>query len=128
VIRDMGITEQCGIVHQRMVDKGFWDHAKVGGPVSWRDGDPIPGTGEINNPSIFPEKLMLMVTEVAEVMEAFRDDPDPNAASDHEAEEVADILIRVMDYAAAREIDLGAEYVKKMRVNADRPMLHGRKR
>jgi NTP pyrophosphatase (non-canonical NTP hydrolase) len=126
MIRDMGITEQCERVHERMREKGFWDHETLGGPVAWRDGDPVAGTSPQVNPSLFPEKLMLIVTEVAEMMEAFRDSPEE--CSDEEEDEAADVLIRLMDYCGARGIDLGQAYLRKMAKNAGRPRLHGRQR
>lgn len=113
----MGITEQCGEVHTRMREKGFWDHARI---------KTCLGETLCANPSIFPEKQMLIVTEVAEMMEAFRDSPAQPSAE--EALEAADTLIRLLDYCGARGIDLGAAYVTKMTKNAERPRLHGRQR
>ena len=117
----MGITEQCGEVHARMREKGFWDHeyTDVSGMGSYPE-------ISIYNQSIFPEKMMLIVTEVAEMMKAFRD--SPAQPSDGEADEAADVLIRLMDYCGARGIDLGAAYVAKMSENAERPRLHSRQR
>lgn len=86
--------------------------------------DPVTGDVEARplNPSLASEKLMLIVTEVAEVQEALRDGDREN-----EAEEVADILIRVLDYAAWRGISLDHELRAKMDKNRLRPRLHGRK-
>jgi NTP pyrophosphatase (non-canonical NTP hydrolase) len=75
----------------------------------------------VENPSLPSEKLMLIVTEVAEAQEALRD-----GDREHEAEEVADILIRVLDYAAWRGINLHGEVSAKMGRNHERPHLHGR--
>ncbi|MBX4941198.1 hypothetical protein HJA97_27500 [Rhizobium binae] len=73
------------------------------------------------------EMLMLIVSEVAEAMEGERksiggkvlmDDKLPNRPM---AEvELADIMIRVGDYAAYRGYDLGGAIVEKMRFNAQR--------
>jgi NTP pyrophosphatase (non-canonical NTP hydrolase) len=73
------------------------------------------------NLSFASEKLLLIVSEVAEVQDALRDD---NLFG--EAEELADVLIRVLDYAAWRGINLDHEVKLKMQKNSERPRLHGR--
>src|SRR4051794_27435894 len=115
---DMEITRECATVHEYNVKKGFWAHAEI----TFRD--PLTGDveGRVPNPSIFPEKMMLITSEVSEMMDAFRDCPE---GSPEEAAEAADVLIRLMDYCAARRIDLGAEYLAKMAKNEGRPYLHG---
>jgi len=113
MIRDMAMKEQCEEVHKRMIAKGFWDHLMIS----------VDGVGRVVNPSIFEEKIALMHSEASEILEERRD-----ANEVGEAEECADLLIRLMDYCGARGFDLGQEYIKKMQKNADRPHLHGRVR
>lgn len=84
--------------------------------------DPFDGPREIVNPSFASEKLMLIVSECAEAQDALRNDDREN-----EAEEIADILIRTLDYAAWRGISLDIEVDRKMERNRARPVLHGRK-
>jgi NTP pyrophosphatase (non-canonical NTP hydrolase) len=67
-------------------------------------------------------KLMLIVTELAEVFEDIRKDNE-----EHEGEEVADVLIRLLDYASWRGIDLDHEVTRKMEINQARPYKHGKK-
>lgn len=67
------------------------------------------------------EKLLLIVSEVSETQDALR-----NGDEENEAEEVADILIRTLDYAAWRGIHLDGEVRHKMERNRERPRLHGR--
>lgn len=74
------------------------------------------------------EMLMLIVTEVAEAMEGLR----KNLQDDHlphrsmvEAE-LADVVIRVGDFAAGFGLDVGGAIVEKMRYNAGRPFRHGK--
>ena len=69
-----------------------------------------------------PEKLMLVVTEVSEAMEAYRDDNMINFK-----EELADTIIRVLDICAALTIDIEGEILKKMSKNMSRPYKHGRR-
>lgn len=83
----------------------------------WRD--PVAGEPLIRNRG---ELLMLIVSEVAETMEGERkglqDDKLPHRRM---AEvELADVLIRVFDYAAAFGYDLQGAYEEKMAYNARR--------
>lgn len=95
------------------------------------------------------ERLMLIVTEVAEVCEADRKDrytliDDVERTLDIEddktfqlrfnltikdnfEDELADIMIRVMDFAAFKNIDLEARIEAKMRYNSLREHKHGKK-
>ena len=104
-------------IHQWARSKGFYDRERL--VVR----DPVLGDveGRPVNPSLPSEKLMLIVTEVAEAQEALRDGDKAN-----EAEEIADVMIRVLDYAAWRGINLDSEVAKKMGKNRGRPRLHGR--
>jgi NTP pyrophosphatase (non-canonical NTP hydrolase) len=76
----------------------------------------------IVNPSLPAEKLCLIHSEVTEIMEALRDE-DPLG----EAEECADVLIRLLDYCGWRDIDLEDAVMRKMERNRIRPHLHGRR-
>lgn len=73
------------------------------------------------HPSFLSEKLLLAVSEIAEVQDCLRDG-DRN----HEAEEVADAIIRLLDYAAYRGFDIDVAVARKMAENRSRPRLHGR--
>ena len=113
----MTLDDHAREIHEWARSKGFYDREQL------VHHDPVTGNVEARllNPSLPSEKLMLIVTEVAEVQEALRDDDKEN-----EAEEVADILIRVLDYAAWRGINLDVELRVKMGRNRERPYLHGR--
>lgn len=69
-----------------------------------------------------PEKLMLIVTEVAEAMEAYRVGDKANFT-----EELADIIIRTLDLSGGLGIDIQLAVYNKMLVNFDRPFKHGKK-
>jgi len=66
---------------------------------------------------------MLIVTEAAEAMQAWRDDDRAKFA-----EEPADPVIRALHMAGQLGIDLEAEVLRKMEVNWRRPWRHGHKR
>lgn len=91
-------------IHLNAVNKGFWDDY---------------------NPDDIHHKLsriMLAVTELAESVEALRDDDNANFA-----EELADTLIRVLDMCGGFQVDVGPAMFDKMRVNESRKRMHGKK-
>jgi NTP pyrophosphatase (non-canonical NTP hydrolase) len=81
----------------------------------------------------FGEALMLIVSEAAEALEVARKDFDKPAEHldqkefTHVEEELADIVIRVMDLAYGHNLSLGAAIVAKMEFNESRPYKHGKK-
>ncbi len=68
------------------------------------------------------EQLMLIVSELAEAMEGERKDLMDDKLSHRKMAEVelADALIRILDYAAGHGYDLGGAYVEKMAYNSTR--------
>lgn len=97
-------------IHLLAVEKGWWDDSR-------RE---------------LPELLMLVVTEAAEAMEAWREgSPSFYAASDKPegwAIELADIVIRVLDIAEHYDLDMNELIEEKMAYNRTRPYRHGCKR
>ena len=83
-----------------------------------------------------PEKLMLIVTELAEAMEAYRHiifsgtlgTPVPSEWVDNFREELADTLIRTLDLTASLDINIEDEVITKMKVNERRQWKHGKER
>jgi NTP pyrophosphatase (non-canonical NTP hydrolase) len=96
-------------------DKGFYERESI----AYGTGD-IRGT--VPNPSFPSEKVALIMSEGAEVLEALRNDD-----REEEAAECADIIIRVLDYAAFRGFSMNAEIAAKMEKNRERPYKHGKK-
>ena len=92
------IKEMCTLCHSIAKSKGFWDEKR--------------NTGEA---------LMLVVTELAEAMEAHRKQDDANFR-----EELADTFIRLFDMCGGMDIDVEAEILKKCEKNKLRPYKHGK--
>lgn len=94
--------------HFLAVEKGFWPD----------------GTNLIS-------KLALITCEVAELIKAHREDPlaDCNKPIplSREEEEVADIFLRLCDFASHRGIDLAEVARVKHEYNTTRPVKHGKK-
>lgn len=70
-----------------------------------------------------PELLCLIHSEVSEALEAYRNHNDENLH-----EELADVVIRVMDMCEGYGIDIEAEILKKHAINKKRPYKHGGKK
>lgn len=75
-------------------------------------------------------RCMLMVTEVAEIVEADREgNPDSKKIPGFTCieEELADLVIRALDFAAVYGSDLSGAIQAKLKYNATRPHMHGKK-
>lgn len=74
------------------------------------------------------EKLMLIVTEISEAMEGAR----KNSKDDHLPEldsvpvELADAMIRILDFCGQYKIPIGDIIAMKMEYNLQRPFKHGK--
>jgi NTP pyrophosphatase (non-canonical NTP hydrolase) len=107
MVTDYGIDALSATLHQTAVEKGFWE-------------------GEITHDKI-GNKLALIHSEVTEVLEAIR----KSKGSEAVVEEMADIVIRLLDlYAAMRDENMVEHSFdeildKKLNINKERPRLHG---
>ena len=107
MVTDYGLDALAAVIHETAIEKGFWDgpknHDKIG------------------------NKLALVHSEVTEVLEAIR----KNKGSQQVVEEMADVIIRLLDLYAAMmnggliDHSLDEELNKKMKINSNRARLHG---
>lgn len=74
------------------------------------------------------EKLALMGTEVSELIKAFHKDlpAEHIKGFSGEEEEAADVILRVLDYAGARNLRIGEAIVAKTEANLKRGAGYGR--
>lgn len=105
-----GIMTGICLAHKNAVAKGFWDNA---------DHSMIAKAG----------RLMLMVSELGEACEAQRKNIEK---SEHipeftgEEEELADVIIRIFDYAGQYKLRLADAILTKIEYNESRPYKHGK--
>jgi len=130
----MTIKELCKLSHDMAVEKGFWDNTKI-----------------IPKRFLIEEKILLIITELAEAVEALRkgrkqefpevrlkghiNKKDRNIIKkatsklwlkDTFEDEIADVFIRLGDMCEALGIDIEWQIKQKMSYNKTRPKKHGK--
>ncbi len=127
----MNIKQLQKICHQIAVEKGFWGDVcicKSPNTIAGLKGFVLPfcrkcfKTTDKNRNN--GEMIALMHSELSEALEELRK-KDCNMRL--VGEELADCVIRVMDFCGARGIDLEEEILKKIKKNRKRPFKHGKK-
>lgn len=96
------LSELQDLVYKEYVKNGFRDN--------WESATP-PSVSDI-------AELGLVVSELAEAMEAVRKETNL-------AEELADTMIRLMNFAKRKGIDLEKEILAKHDKNMEREFMHG---
>ncbi len=116
----MTLSEMCYRAYCNAFHKGFWsDEELLGGMdmearVSEKEYETF-----YNN--LISTRLMLIVSEVGEAVEALREGDD-----DLFKEELADIAIRLGDLCGGLSINLEEEVERKMEINGGRKHKHGK--
>lgn len=117
-IGDIPINDYANQIHENNKKKGFYDMERP-----------------------FPERMMLVVTELSEAVDAHQKDRFCNvdlksvvSADDFESnvkntveDEIADAIIRLLDISAHMGIDINEHIISKVQFNTTRPRLHGKK-
>lgn len=101
--------------HGTARNKGFWPKL-LGRPLAWQ-------SGRLAQYAVM-EKLALIHAEVSEAVEVVRDHEGTAAKL---TEELADVIIRTLDLAAACGFDIGDAVVSKLAKNRTRLLMHGKK-
>ena len=100
------INELAQSIHWDNVEAGWWSDPKTGKPISRNKG----------------EMIALMHSELSECLEGVRKDCMDDKLPHRKMEEVelADVIIRIMDYAGAYGLDLDGAIAEKRAFNRQR--------
>tara|TARA_R110000803_G_scaffold86474_1_gene152844 strand:- start:19940 stop:20266 length:327 start_codon:yes stop_codon:yes gene_type:complete len=93
-------------VYKNAVNHGFWQE------------DPNDG-----------ERMALIHAEISEALEALRNgNPSSNKIMEYSSleEELADTVIRIMDYAFGNDLDIAGAIIAKIEYNKSREYMHGK--
>ncbi|MBY6758682.1 nucleotide pyrophosphohydrolase [Clostridium botulinum] len=115
---NMDIKEMVKDAHKNAIDHGFWEEEKnilTKMCVKEFEDEEIKAVKR----AFMCQRLMLIVSEVSEAVNALRKDDKENYA-----EELADIILRTSDTALGDTVDIEKEIKKKMKKNRSRPYKH----
>lgn len=144
----MELNQLAQTIYKANVEKGFYDdYNDIKGVLSSVNNNLLP----VFERFVTAQRLALITSEVSEVLEANRKgiecplidsvkdrmlnnskDGDFQTAfqecvKDTQEDEMADIIIRCLDFCGANDIDIDFHIKAKMRYNALRPYKHGKK-
>ena len=103
-----------------VINAAVYECHKLAYDAGWWDLEKLPGLKTLD-PDV-PKRLMLIVSELAEAMEADRKGLSDSHLTHREGVEVelADAVIRIFDLCGAMSLDLGGAIVEKLEYNKQR--------
>lgn len=117
------ISTTAQTIFQANADKGFWDvpewAKQTGGTAAAQEYIDLMKS----------QKLALIHSELSEALEGLRKHAKSDKIPDFtaEEEELADALIRILDYAGGFGLQLGEAFAAKLEYNRTRPHKHGKR-
>ena len=113
------INKLVNEIHDNNVKSGWWTNLETGESLTSKQGE----TPKRN----IPEMLCLIHSEISEAMEGYRknlmDDKLPHRSMLEV--ELADAVIRIMDFSQGKNLDVDGAIAEKLNYNKTRPYLHG---
>lgn len=108
-VHEMYLNDLCKDLHAASYNAGWWHNQKTGEEL-------------IDNEYVLGTKISLLHSELSEALEGLRTDAMDKKLPQYpeDAVEMADVVIRVFDYAGARGYNLGTIIAEKQRFNAER--------
>ena len=106
----MNIKSLQKLCHQIAVEKGFWENELEG-----------TFTEDMRNNA---EMIALMHSELSEALEELR---KKHCKMELVGKELADCVIRILDFCGGRDIDLQKVIEKKIKKNKKRPYKHNKR-
>lgn len=106
IATSIGIEEATELCHGLAKQAGWWTDLETGEPLQRNKG----------------ELLCLIHSEISEAMEGVRKDQMDDKLPNRKMEEVelADAMIRILDYAGAYGLDVSGAMIEKLQYNANR--------
>lgn len=130
--KHLGLNELRDACYLTAYEHGWWDDCNVYDETP-PGGLTTTGLDAAKVERLIPEKLMLIVSEASEALEDYRESKLEETTLDSGKpvgfpSELADIIIRVLDYCGAAGIDIEGAVTRKMAYNQTRSFKHGGKK
>lgn len=123
----MSINETAQAAHQNAKSKGFFDNEKNIGEMLCLIHSEVSEALECDRKGQYCTLSLGSVKEIQKLGDEYFKIEYAEFVKESFEAELADIMIRVMDLAAYKGIDLEAHIAAKMRYNSLRPHKHGKK-
>lgn len=123
-----GINALCEEAYKNAKEKGFHKIRDAINDLCLDSQDPLMIKEDLHN-HLDQACMARVAGEIGEAVEAMRHgnpESEKIAGFSHVEEELADTLIRIFDYCALKQYDLGGAVMAKMAYNSGRPHLHGK--